>query len=277
MYVYGVRSKGEFPKLYQDFIRTHGAPSALRRDNAREEKSEEVIEVNRELLVKDEFTEPHHPQQNPVESGAIRYLKEQVQIVLDQTGAPDSAWFFAAKYVADIHNICSDSRLPNGITPHQMLKGDVPDISALLQFTFWQPILFLDHESLWPRTKEQSGFWLGVADNIGDSLTFWVFDSQSKQVLARSVVRPIAHNHRVKWDPILLQEEQRNTAHHGGDMFPDRETQNKLLSTAFDKYDKMEDEPTPVLFEKNQLFETAKVPEPLRKEKIENPPMDPTT
>ena len=41
-FVYGIRSKGEFPKVYKDFIRDHGAPSALRRDNAKEEQSEVV-------------------------------------------------------------------------------------------------------------------------------------------------------------------------------------------------------------------------------------------
>ena len=37
--VYGFKSKGEFPRMYKDFIREQGAPSSLRRDNAQEEKS----------------------------------------------------------------------------------------------------------------------------------------------------------------------------------------------------------------------------------------------
>ena len=54
--------------VYRDFIRDHDAPSALRRDKAREEQSEAVKDINRELLIKDQYTEPYHPQQNPVES-----------------------------------------------------------------------------------------------------------------------------------------------------------------------------------------------------------------
>lgn len=65
IYVYGIRSKGEFPKVYRDFIRDYGAPSALRRDNAREEQSEVVKDINRELLLKDQYTELYHSQQNP--------------------------------------------------------------------------------------------------------------------------------------------------------------------------------------------------------------------
>ena len=50
--VYGFKSKGEFPKNYKDFIREHGAPSTLRRDNAKEEQSEEVLRMQRQMYIK---------------------------------------------------------------------------------------------------------------------------------------------------------------------------------------------------------------------------------
>ena len=95
------------------------------------------MEINRELLIKDQFTEPYHPQQIPVESNAIKYIKEQVLRLLDRTGAPEATWYFAAQYVADLHNICSDPNLPDEITPLQYLEGSTPDISAYLQYTYW--------------------------------------------------------------------------------------------------------------------------------------------
>jgi hypothetical protein len=84
-----------------------------------------------------------------------------------------------------------------------MCTGVTPDISAYLQFTFWEAILFLDSEESWPHTKEHPGRWLGVAHNIGDALTYWIFDDQSKQVLARSVMHPFNRNKRVFWDPVF--------------------------------------------------------------------------
>ena len=45
------------------------------------ELSEEIKEINRDFMFKDQFTEPYHPQQNPVESNAIRYIKGQVIII----------------------------------------------------------------------------------------------------------------------------------------------------------------------------------------------------
>ena len=40
--VYGIKSKGEFHLVYKDFIHDHGAPSILRRDNAKEENNADV-------------------------------------------------------------------------------------------------------------------------------------------------------------------------------------------------------------------------------------------
>ena len=121
--VYGFRSKGEFPNNYKDFLREQGAPSALRRDNAQEEKSHMVTDIQRNLYIKDEFSEAYNPQQNPVEGRAIRWLKMASHALLDRTGAPDSAWYFGVKYLADVHNITYDTTL--GCTPYEKRHGIV--------------------------------------------------------------------------------------------------------------------------------------------------------
>lgn len=216
--VYGLKSKGEFPRTYRDFIREHGAPSTLRRDNAKEEQSQEVQDIHRDLLIKDAFSEPHNPQQNPVESGAIRFLKQASHAIMDRCGAPDSAWYFCIKYLADIHSICYDKTI--GTTPWRRRHGTTPDISAFLQFSFWQRVLYLDHESSWPASHERPGYWVGVCDNIGDALTYWIVDDQSKQLLARSVVRPYQNNQRVRWDPAFANLPLKSSAHNGGDIKP---------------------------------------------------------
>ena len=88
--VYGFHSKGEFPKTLRDFIREIGAPSILCRDNAKEEQSNEVLQITQKAYIKDQYSEPYYPNQNPEESCAIRYLKNQSYILLDTTRAPDS-------------------------------------------------------------------------------------------------------------------------------------------------------------------------------------------
>ncbi|HEY9710848.1 MAG TPA: reverse transcriptase domain-containing protein, partial [Oculatellaceae cyanobacterium] len=94
------------------------------------------------------------------------------------------------------------------------------DISAYLLFTFWQLILYLDHEAEWPASKERSGHWIGVANGIGDALTFWILHDQFKYILARSVVRPFNQNLRVKWGPTFANAPIKNTAIHANDVIP---------------------------------------------------------
>lgn len=129
-----------------------------------------------------------------MESNTIRYLKGQMHVLLDRLEAQDTVFFMAAQYVANIHIICSDSSLPDKTKPPQCQQGVTLDISVFLQFTFWQPILYLDHKSAWSASKERSTRWIGVVHGIGDKLTFWILADQSKQDLARSVVQPFNQN-----------------------------------------------------------------------------------
>ena len=101
--------------------------------------------------------------------------------------------------------MCADPTIRNQI-PITVRTGVTKDISAFLQFSFWQPVLYLDHEGVWPASKERTGRWVGVTENIGDQLTYWILDEQSKQLVARSVVRPLNNNRRVKQDPALTGE-----------------------------------------------------------------------
>ena len=216
--VYGIKSKGDFPSTYRDFIREQGAPSILRRDNAKEEASEEVTELNRTLIVKDEFSEPYNQQQNPVELHAVRWLKQSTHVLLDKTGAPDTARYLASKYLSDVHEICYDSQL--GMTPLQKRTGVTPDISAFLQHAFWDPVLYYDQEESWPSSKERSGRWVGIRKNVGDCLTYLVLDEQTKRVVSHSVVRPYYDNRRAKWDPEFNRAPIKSTAHHAGERTP---------------------------------------------------------
>ena len=98
-------------------------------------------------------------------------------------------------------------------------------------------VLFLDHEASWPSTKERTGYWIGVCKNIGDMLTFWIYDDVTRQVVARSVVRPATGNLRVKWDPQLKPNTTRKTAKNGGDNYPNRQEMKNLLLNDMDKHD----------------------------------------
>jgi hypothetical protein len=197
--VYGHRPGGDgFFNCYRDFCRNHGVPSVLRRDNAQELKSNKVLDFNREHLIRDEFSEVENQQQNVVESGGIRWLKSAIHVLLDMTGAPAWTWFLAATYLADVHNHTWNNE--REMIPTTARDGITRDISRLLQFVFWEKVLYLDHVDSFPQSKERPGYFVGCSPNVGDDLTFRIYDDQSKQVVNVSVVRPYTSNKRVKWD-----------------------------------------------------------------------------
>ena len=117
----------------------------LRHDNANEENSAKVQDIHRELLIKDQFNKPYNPQQNPVESRAIKCLKETSLVMMDRLGIPAPLWYYMLKYLVDIHNICANKTL-NWKTPLSIRTGVTPDILAYLQFQFWEQLLVLDME-----------------------------------------------------------------------------------------------------------------------------------
>ena len=74
--------------------------------------------------------------------------------MMDRLGVPAPLWYYMLKYLADIHNICADKTL-NWKTPLSVRTGVTPDISAYLQFQFWEKLLVLDTEEAWPASKEK--------------------------------------------------------------------------------------------------------------------------
>ena len=81
--VYGMKSESEMPDAYKDFICDEGVPRILCRDNSQIQKGTRTTKINREYFIKDQFTELEHPQQNPAELRAVKFLKDHSQVLLD--------------------------------------------------------------------------------------------------------------------------------------------------------------------------------------------------
>ena len=167
------------------------------------------MELHQNYMIHDEFSEPHHQHQNPVESQGIRWLKMHVDTVLNRSGAPDKLWLHAAKWLCNIHNVTANETL-NWAIPHTMHHGDTPDISAYLLFQFYEKVFCLDVESSFPSSKELPGNFVGVSKNKGDKLTFDTLTDDTEQVISRSVVcsatDPKFLDKRVTFDPDLQLE-----------------------------------------------------------------------
>ena len=63
--VYPMPTESHGPNAYEDFIREEGCPTLLRRDNSKMQTGVDFAAINRHYCIKDGYTEPHHPHQNP--------------------------------------------------------------------------------------------------------------------------------------------------------------------------------------------------------------------
>ena len=71
----------------------------------------------------------------------------------------------------------------------QVLTGEMPDISPI-QFFFWEPVYYHDPTAPFPsESTEKKGRFVGVAENVGDSLTFKILTDDTNQIIYRSTVR----------------------------------------------------------------------------------------
>ena len=120
--IVGMKTESDFIDAYKEFMRDRGIPHTLRRDNAQAEKSNAVTELNRDLIVADAFTEPHHPHQNPAELRGVKRLKNEAQVLMDRRGAPDNLWFGAMDWISKVHNVCA-SPFINDQIPDQVSRG----------------------------------------------------------------------------------------------------------------------------------------------------------
>jgi hypothetical protein len=91
MNIYGLKSKSDGPKAFEDFARHEGFPNVIRSDNSKMKRyNTKLLEKLQSWLVNPEFTDSHHPQQNPAELRAICCLKRNIHVIRIRTGAPET-------------------------------------------------------------------------------------------------------------------------------------------------------------------------------------------
>ena len=78
-----------------------------------------------------------------------------------------------------------------GLVPLQVLYIVIPDISIIILYTFYQPVIYAIHDQHFPSdSKARAGFWVGFAEHCGDSLTHMVIDAVTYKIIYRSALRP---------------------------------------------------------------------------------------
>jgi hypothetical protein len=185
--IYPMTKESDMPGTLEDLIRRHGAPNSLFSDNAKTQCGKRVLDILRLYAIKDFQCEPHHQHQNYAER-KIGDTKRLCGSIMDRTGTPSSYWLLCLLYVVFLLNHLASDTL-GGLTPLELADGQKPDISALLQFRWFEPVLYAADPSFPSTSNERSGRWVGIAENQGDALTYKILTDDTQQVITRSAVR----------------------------------------------------------------------------------------
>ena len=116
-------------EAYKDFMHNEGVTVCLHRDDSKEQKTFAITDLNRDYMVKDSFSEPYHPNQNPAEYLGVKTIKTGAQAIMDWTGAKPYVWPFIHKYISDVHNHYSSPML-NWKTPISVRHGYTGHLSS---------------------------------------------------------------------------------------------------------------------------------------------------
>ena len=189
---YGIKSTKQFINTLSDNIRKRGAMDTLISDGGKYEISKRVTDLLRSLFIQDYQSEPYHQHQNKAENH-FGLAKHYSNIVMNTSGCTACCWLLCLQYICVVLNHLASPTL-QGICPVQALQGTTPDISFLLHFSFYEPVYYRidssEHDLNFPSSSnEKKGYWVGFADNQGDSLTWRILTEDTQKIIIRSGVR----------------------------------------------------------------------------------------
>ena len=95
------------------------------------------------------------------------------------------------QYICVVLNPLASPTL-QGICPVQALQGTTPDVSFMLHFSFYEPVYYRIDSSepdlnFPSSSNEKKGYWVGFADNQGDSLTWRILTEDTQKIIRSGV------------------------------------------------------------------------------------------
>ena len=189
---YGIKSTKQFINTLSDNIRKRGAMDTIISDGGKFEISKRVTDLLHSLFIQDYQSEPYHQHQNKAEN-RFGLAKRYTNTVMNTSGCTACCWLLCLQYICVVLNHLASPTL-QGICPVQALEGSTPDISFLLHFSFYEPVYYRIDSSepdlnLPSSSNEKKGYWVGFADNQGDSLTWRILTEDTQKIIIRSGVR----------------------------------------------------------------------------------------
>ena len=188
--IYPMKNKADAHHALMRFIHEVGVPKNLLTDRAQEEMRGEWGQIVKKYRIRQKTTEAHSPWQNRAE-GEIREIKKLTRRALRASDMPSDFWCYAIEWAAHIRSFTAhDSLMLNSRTPEERITGVTPDISEFIHFSWAQWVWYRDPNSF-PEADVHLGRWLGVAEDVGQAMTYWVL-TDKRTIIARSSVAPLS-------------------------------------------------------------------------------------
>ena len=189
---YGIKSTKQFINTLSDNIRKRGAMDTLISDGGKYEISKQVTDLLRSLFIQDYQSEPYHQHQNKAEN-RFGLAKRYTNTVMNTSGCPAYCWLLCLQYICVVLNHLASPTL-QGICPIQALQGTTPNVSFMLHFSFYEPVYYRIDSSepdlnFPSSSNEKKGYWVGFADNQGDSFTWRILTEDTQKITICSGVR----------------------------------------------------------------------------------------
>jgi hypothetical protein len=162
-------SKSEAGYALQEVIREIGIPNQIHTDGAKELTQGRWRDFCRDANILTTQTESNSPWQNLTEI-EIRKLKRHVRRLMARTNTPSVLWDYCCQYTTELRNYLA--RPPpqlHGRTPHEVITGNTPDISEFLEFSWYEPVWYLE-PSPFPQQIKRLARWIGIAHRVGQAM-----------------------------------------------------------------------------------------------------------
>ena len=200
--VYPIKGKGEAHQALMRFIHEVGVPKDLLTDLAPEEMRGEWGEIVRKYKINQKTMEANLPWQNRAEA-EIREVKKLVRRALRVNSTPSEFWCYAMEWAARIRSLTAhDSLILGSRTPEERITGRTPDISEYAYFA-WSDWVWYREPTTFPDSDIRLGKWLGVADNIGQAMTYRVLTAKGTIIVRSSVTQLSDLDHQ---NPIIKSQ-----------------------------------------------------------------------
>ena len=187
---YGIKSTKQFINTLSDNIRKRGAMDTLISDGGKYEISKRVTDLLCSLFIQDYLSEPYCQHQYKAVN-CFGLAKRYTNTVMNTSGCPACCWLLCLQYICFVLNHLASPTL-QCICPVQALQRTTPDVSFMIHFSFYEPVYYRIDSSepdLNSSSNEKKGYWVGFADNQGDSLTWRILTEDTQKIIIHSVIR----------------------------------------------------------------------------------------